>query len=273
MTKLNFKSFFLYFTEERKENAPAQAVRPGVRQAAGVRRARQRRNRVDNDQQNHGDTLNADDDADDEEIQDPVVDMSRYGAKKRAKLEAKAEKKAQREIDDRDRENRRRQEQQKQEERDRLTAKEREEERKQEEAEKALREEKERREQEEYQRMKEAFTVEDEGFEENEDFQKNLLDKFVNFVKHNKVVVLEDLAAHFHLKIASVIDRVKSLQEEGVLTGVIDDRGKFIYISEEEMLAVSKFVRQQGRISITELAGHSNNLINLNPGNRVLEAK
>jgi DDRGK domain-containing protein 1 len=55
------------------------------------------------------------------------------------------------------------------------------------------------------------------------------------------------------------------LQKENRLSGVIDDRGKFIYISEEELKAVAKFMRQRGRVSITELMESSNNLINLNP--------
>jgi hypothetical protein len=37
-------------------------------------------------------------------------------------------------------------------------------------------------------------------------------------------VLLEDLAAHFKLKTQDTIDRVTQLQEEGTLTGVIDDR-------------------------------------------------
>ena len=53
------------------------------------------------------------------------------------------------------------------------------------------------------------------------------------------------------------------LQEDGILTGVIDDRGKFIYISMEELEAVAKFIKQQGRVSITDLAMNSNKLINL----------
>lgn len=47
--------------------------------------------------------------------------------------------------------------------------------------------------------------------------------------------------------------------------GVIDDRGKFIYITAEEMTAVAQFIRQRGRVSITELAQATNKLINLNP--------
>jgi hypothetical protein len=60
------------------------------------------------------------------------------------------------------------------------------------------------------------------------------------------------------------IDRVKSLQEEGRITGVIDDRGKFIYITMDELMAVAKFIKQRGRVSISELAESSNKLISLN---------
>lgn len=49
------------------------------------------------------------------------------------------------------------------------------------------------------------------------------------------------------------------------ISGVIDDRGKFIYISTEELKAVAEFVEQRGRVSITELAQASNSLINLKP--------
>jgi hypothetical protein len=49
----------------------------------------------------------------------------------------------------------------------------------------------------------------------------------------------------------------------GLITGVMDDRGKFIYISEDELLKVKKFIDQRGRISLSELA--SNQLISLKP--------
>ena len=52
---------------------------------------------------------------------------------------------------------------------------------------------------------------------------------------------------------------------EGRLTGVIDDRGKFIYITMEELEAVSKYMKQHGRVSISDLAQSSNRLINLTP--------
>ena len=94
------------------------------------------------------------------------------------------------------------------------------------------------------------------------------------------MVKLEDLAAHFKLKTQEAIDRVTTLLADGLLTGVaiqnilclppnifpsgvIDDRGKFIYISREELEAVAKYIKQQGRVSITDLAASSNKLIKL----------
>jgi hypothetical protein len=62
-----------------------------------------------------------------------------------------------------------------------------------------------------------------------------------------------------------IINRVNMVQEMGLLTGVMDDRGKFIYISEEELLKVKKFIEQRGRVHISELAKSSNELINLKP--------
>ncbi|GBP34778.1 DDRGK domain-containing protein 1 [Eumeta japonica] len=129
-----------------------------------------------------------------------------------------------------------------------------------------IEEEKKRKEQEEYEAMKAAFIVEGEGFDENEDQeQDNLLQEFITYIKEQKVLLLEDLASHFKMKTQMVIDRIVDLQGSGLLTGVIDDRGKFIYISQKELEDVAKFIKNRGRISITELAENSNNLISLNP--------
>ena len=205
--------------------------------------------------------------ANDEADEKPITSDFKMGAKKRAKLAAKSEKRAQREIAEREREERKKREQLLQEERDKQSERERAEELKQEEAERKAREEKERKEYEEYLKMKEAFSVEEEGYDqENNENEENLLQGFIQYIKQNKVVILEDLAAHFGLKATSIVERIQELQASGSLTGVIDDRGKFIYISQEELEAVAKFVRQRGRVSITELAENSNRLINLNPG-------
>ena len=59
----------------------------------------------------------------------------------------------------------------------------------------------------------------------------------------------------------------------GMLTGVMDDRGKFIYISEEELQKVKRFIEQRGRVNISELAKSSNQLINLKPEKTLTEVE
>lgn len=191
---------------------------------------------------------------------------AKIGAKKRAKMEAKAEKKAQREAEEHARQDRKKRDEKAEEERKKVEEKERAEEKRKEEEEKKAREEKERKEYEEYLKMKEAFSVEEEGYEEGEaGDEQNLLQEFVTYIQNQKVVLIEDLAARFKLKTQAAIDRIKDLQNDNILSGVIDDRGKFIYVSQEEMEAVAKFIKQRGRVSIQELAENSNQLINLTP--------
>lgn len=185
------------------------------------------------------------------------------GAKKRAKLEAKAEKKAHREAELKSREDQKEKDALADEERKKLDEKEAQEEKRKDDIERKAREEKERQEHEEYLKMKASFAVEEEGFDEEDDSKEELVQNFIDFIKTSKIVVLEDLAAQFKLKTQAAIDRIIELQKDNRLSGVIDDRGKFIYISEDELQAFAKFIRQRGRVSIAELAEHSNSLINL----------
>lgn len=207
--------------------------------------------------------------SDDGEAEDEKPDIElpegKIGAKKRAKLEAKAEKKAAREVEEQIRAEKKKKMELAEEERKKMEEKEKAEEKRQQEEERRAKEEQEKKEYEEYLKMKEAFAVEEEGYEEGEEDNRNLLQEFVGFIKSNKVVVIEDLASQFKMKTQAVIDRIKDLQNDDILTGVIDDRGKFIYVSPEEMDAVAKFIRHQGRVSIAELAENSNKLINLMP--------
>lgn len=258
----------LYFKSKggRKEPQARQGV-PGPRRAVGARNARARLRAAAAGRQGHNevDDDNDEDDRPARTAEDLDVD-GKIGAKKRAKLEAKAERKAQREVQEREREEKKKKQEKLDEERKQVEEREAAEEQKRLEEEKRIREEKARREHEEYLKMKEAFSVEEEGFEEiQEDQEENLLVQFINYIKENKVVILEDLAAHFKLKTQNVIDRITTLQNDGILTGVVDDRGKFIYISQDELEAVAKFVKQRGRVSLTELVENSNRLINVNP--------
>lgn len=51
----------------------------------------------------------------------------------------------------------------------------------------------------------------------------------------------------------------------------MDDRGKYIYISQEEMQAVADYIKRQGRVSISHLASKSNQFIDLEPKAQFVE--
>ncbi|XP_071502123.1 DDRGK domain-containing protein 1-like [Diadema antillarum] len=206
---------------------------------------------------------------DDDESQENRDSGKKIGAKKARKLEMKAERQRERELMLQEREESRARREMMEEQRKKEAEKDKEEEAKREEEERLKKEEQEKREHEEYLKLKESFVVEEEGHTQvlSEHESQSLLEEFISYIKNMKVVLLEDLGAQFNIRTQEAINRVQELQEQGRLTGVIDDRGKFIYISQEELDAVAKFIRQRGRVSIAELAEASNQLISLNPEN------
>lgn len=84
-------------------------------------------------------------------------------------------------------------------------------------------------------------------------------------IQTNKTHNHTQLATEFRLRSAEVVDRLQALEAQGALTGVMDERGKYIHISSEEMAAVAEFVKGRGRVAIAELAARSGELIDLEP--------
>ncbi|XP_061412222.1 DDRGK domain-containing protein 1 [Lethenteron reissneri] len=202
------------------------------------------------------------------------VGGGKIGAKKQRKLQMKQEKKSQREAEEADREERRRMEAARDEQRKKEEARERDSEERQAVEELRAKEEEERREQEEYLKLRAAFVVEEEGMldEATEQESQNQLQEFIDFIKASKVVLMEDLASHFAMRTQDAVSRVQDLMADGNLSGVLDDRGKFIYVTEEEMESVARFIRQRGRVSLAELASASSTLVSLQPNESLLQA-
>lgn len=123
-----------------------------------------------------------------------------------------------------------------------------------------------KKEEEEAQKWMSSFKIEDAGedtlaVEEEE----ALADRMETFLKSKKTVGLEELAAEFKMRTAEVIEKIKLLEDQDRITGVMDDRGKYIYISREEMKAVAELIKRRGRIAIGELAKESTELVDLEP--------
>ncbi|KAF3453515.1 hypothetical protein FNV43_RR03955 [Rhamnella rubrinervis] len=125
----------------------------------------------------------------------------------------------------------------------------------------------------EFEKWKGEFSIDAEGTVENEvqDGGRDLLSDFVEYIKNHKCVPLEDLAAEFKLRTQECINRITSLENMGRLSGVMDDRGKYIYISLEEMQAVADYIKREGRVSISHLASKSNQFIDLEPKAQFVE--
>eukprot|EP01018_Ginkgo_biloba_P009884 Gb_00928 [translate_table: standard] len=203
-------------------------------------------------------------DEDDEEVPEAEYYVPKSSKKKEIKRQ---EREAQRQVEEGAREMRRTK-QDKHAELRRKKDEEREaEERKKEEEERAQKAKEEEAANAEFEKWKGAFSVDTEGTAEDEtqDGGQGLLFDFVEYIKKHKCVPLEDLAAEFKLRTQDCINRILSLEKMGRLSGVMDDRGKYIYISLEEMKAVAEYIKRQGRVSIAHLASKSNEFIDLEP--------
>lgn len=106
---------------------------------------------------------------------------------------------------------------------------------------------------------KEASSADETSANESEE----ALVAFADEIKTKKVVVLEELAAKFGLRTADAVRRVRMLEAEGRITGIMDDRGTFIYVSREEMERVAAFITEKGRVRIAELTRESAEILGL----------
>lgn len=142
-----------------------------------------------------------------------------------------------------------------------------EEERKREEEFQKAEEERKQKEEEEYQKWKSSFQLAQSGLdkEETEKEEKNMIAKFVSYIKMRKVVQLEDLANEFKISTKDLISRINDLENAKRLSGVIDDRGKYIYIEENEFQAIVNYIKAKGRVSKYELLTECNRIVRLNP--------
>lgn len=126
--------------------------------------------------------------------------------------------------------------------------------------------ERELREQEEADKWMHMFSVEGVGEDAmNKEDGEKVLTKVELYLKAKKMVPLEDVAAEVGVRTSDVVEMIHRLEKEQRVTGIMDDRGKYIYISDIEMKSVANFIKKEGRITIADLAKQSSSLIDLEP--------
>lgn len=247
------------------DTQPAATSRQGRRAADRMRAGARNRRQQTPGPQDVGGELAEHDDESDEEQEEQEGKLSKKERKKARKEDKRSDKAGRRQAEIEAREA-------KAEKGSKYADRQRQKELEREEKEREQQEEAERKQaeqdaqdQEEFDKWKDMFSTEEGGTVEDEISQESqgLLSEFVDYIKHRKMVVLEELAAEFGLRTQDVINRIQSLESAGRLSGVMDDRGKYIYVSEEEMKNLAAYISNRGRVSIAELARKSNELIDL----------
>ena len=65
--------------------------------------------------------------------------------------------------------------------------------------------------------------------------------------------MLEELSTVFKMKTSEVVELLQQFDAEDRLMGVIDDRGKFIYLENEELDQIARFIQRRGRVNVQEI--------------------
>ena len=199
-----------------------------------------------------------------EEQKEEAVDPAKEARKRQKREEREARRQAV-EAQQKAEEDRRRRMEEKEE-------KEKEEERKIEEAERKIEEERLRKEEEEYQKWKQYLVVEEEGtMADDEKIGENLLANFISYISLRRVVEVEELAAAFGLTNKVCVQRLKDLEANGSLTGVLDDRGKYIFITPEETESLMKMLNQKKRLTKSDLIDEFSKIVRLEPDEESLK--
>ena len=105
----------------------------------------------------------------------------------------------------------------------------------------------------------------EEGEEKKNFSDENVINEFLNYIKRRKVVSLEDLSGVFKISPNELVEKLNQFEKEGRIMGIIDDRGKYIYITEKEMSLIEKMFINRGRISKSDLIKECNRLIRFEP--------
>jgi len=227
-------------------------------QKAEEREARRR----DRTQRGEGDADGGEDDEEDEDDEGEGRAARRGAGKKdQKKQERNQQKQAEREVQQK-KESVKSERQQKYNERQKAKDAECE---KRDEVERKAREEKEKKQREAHAKWEAMYGLNEEGEVDAADWDEATVERFINQVKMRKVVKLEDLAAEFRIRTSAAVDRLEHFEKLGRLSGIFDDRGKYICITAEEMQQVSEWLQRTGRINLPDLLAACESIIRLHP--------
>lgn len=113
----------------------------------------------------------------------------------------------------------------------------------------------ERRETKEYQSWKSYITVVESG--EAAPLSKDdpeLMRRMCEYVRKEKVIDLQEMAAEFSMRTHEVIAMVTKLEQRGEITGFFADHSKYMFLSNGEMQELAQYIEERGRVDVQQLA-------------------
>ena len=128
-----------------------------------------------------------------------------------------------------------------------------------------VKEEQQKKEEEIYNQWKDMIKIGEEGEGRRDFSDENVINEFLNYIKIRKVVSLEDLSGVFKISPNELVEKLNQFENEGRILGIIDDRGKYIYVTEKEMNMIENLFMKRGRINKGDLIKECNKIIKFEP--------
>ncbi len=82
-------------------------------------------------------------------------------------------------------------------------------------------------------------------------------------LKTAKLSLLEDLSHKFKLTTRQIVDKIKELETNHLISGIFDERGKYLVIEREEWEAIKKYISARGRVKKTDIMSECAKLIKI----------
>jgi hypothetical protein len=88
-------------------------------------------------------------------------------------------------------------------------------------------------------------------FLQSEDLSLSVLE-WIKELQKNRTVRVDDIAERFDVLSSEVTMRIQELLDSARVTGVLESDGRFVYISQEELLSISSVIQGKEKISLQQ---------------------
>ena len=82
-------------------------------------------------------------------------------------------------------------------------------------------------------------------------------------LRKHKLLLLEDLSHKFKLSTKELVDKIKELENKGQISGIFDERGKYLVIEDSEWCAIKNYINARGRVKKTDIMSECAKLIKI----------